>query len=1231
MANAPPGVFTTPLIAPVYVGGMPLDELAKALTTDSGLFSSQKLTAESQFWSTPRRAASDPMREVFEVNLSAARQINSVAFDLPRFPHKAYLFYLDTKTNMWKPVLNTAHQPLMVSIVDSLPAIITPAPPGSNTHAQHYGAGHWIHYEYALSQCTAAQFRLVVVRQQTINVPVDNARKAVPYSLGVRGFNIGFKIKGYTDIPYTNRNANTITERESFTSTTDILGSPVSLSVRENRAADLMGGAIWKSEPQPIPNAVVCLYVDARDSRGGPQVVDRFYIDPVTTGVHMNLYYSNDVPDQIDFVSNDNPLSFPMTRQFGAAISIEPAGLLFPDAVGYLDINNAGFQLNQKRPFWLGMVIQPQFNNTDTNRHVLLDTGTLRVEWTGSVLSATFAGVTVIRDDVVFSFNEQMSMALCYDGAQFHFYIHGTDRVGFVSGVVNPPLLPLTSTGMTALMRIGGLVTPAGGDPGHGHFRLLSLILKPEMSAGQDVYEQYFSDFSAFVAPSGLMGESGGAVNNTILRYDSAFQTLTKESLNQFGFVGSPGNRYENLVWTPVSRDFKLNKGYLVFNPTKAKYFKFEFTNLSAIPYDDYEPMVRKVQVFPTAQYYQSIIAPPVSASGNTAGGGAIVSQDAMSTLHYSDQVRLYTNTQVAQKDGSYAPTQALYSTSPLVQGRLRNGSLYFNLQAWHLSKFAPKFTEVAKHVYEHIEILHTQRLAYSVGLNAIKMIRVDYTTSDDTNQYQEMFQDTAHLAVDSNGNLPLGWVLGDDTPDATGGFLATQDNMGIGDTVTTASKVFPSKRKVTGIQFATQQTPPAQLLDDPDFNDTALINWQTYGDTTLTSSDVFTTDIGTMIKVQRNISTNFWYVIEGRWPSWDAIENSDPDVAKPTWDDLEIQTGEGGSGGVETAYQYDVSPVGRLYAAARVYATETLSAPLYIQIISGDGTVISEEPFTPQAGQVSEWFCSYTVGDGGTISALTWQQMEDGGLVPDGDPLHPTWDEMEVLGSWDQINTVSAALVTKVSARLVQVEPTDDVWFVDNISLYDDAIIWQFSNDSGITWYSVYDVRNDPHGAFMFPPSADTKAGLGLCWRAVGARPKQRVDSLTIRPFYDSLPLGQPYRETIQSFGPNQAMIDHYPPVTEDPRWKLWHKPIPEDWWFIFRQWLLQQRPPLDTAVYTVVSNAIVAADATPPSPLIIDFLVLPPPPPPLPILVLFLPDIIVLPSGSPLLGLFLPDVIFR
>lgn len=52
--------------------------------------------------------------------------------------------------------------------------------------------------------------------------------------------------------------------------------------------------AYWMSAPNPSKFAVEALYMDARDGSGSAQVFDHLLVDPITPGIWMNIYFSND-------------------------------------------------------------------------------------------------------------------------------------------------------------------------------------------------------------------------------------------------------------------------------------------------------------------------------------------------------------------------------------------------------------------------------------------------------------------------------------------------------------------------------------------------------------------------------------------------------------------------------------------------------------------------------------------------------------------------------------------------------------------------------------------------------------------------------------------------------------------------------------------------------------------------------------------------------------------------
>jgi hypothetical protein len=60
MADVVPGGFDVAAVSPLYVDGMPVDALVKALAKSQDILSAQKQAAESSFWSTPRWCATSP-------------------------------------------------------------------------------------------------------------------------------------------------------------------------------------------------------------------------------------------------------------------------------------------------------------------------------------------------------------------------------------------------------------------------------------------------------------------------------------------------------------------------------------------------------------------------------------------------------------------------------------------------------------------------------------------------------------------------------------------------------------------------------------------------------------------------------------------------------------------------------------------------------------------------------------------------------------------------------------------------------------------------------------------------------------------------------------------------------------------------------------------------------------------------------------------------------------------
>jgi hypothetical protein len=469
----------------------------------------------------------------------------------------------------------------------------------------------------------------------------------------------------------------------------------------------------------------------------------------------------------------------------------------------------------------------------------------------------------------------------------------------------------------------------------------------------------------------------------------------------------------------------------------------------------------------------------------------------------------------------------------------------YWNFSKQQSSPTMPRHSATGKHYYEYVTVAVTNRMAYFVGLSAIQMYRIDPQIADDTDVYTELFHDTVNMDFDPA--IP-NWTPGDSG-------ISTPHMLSVPLTMT--SKPYNTFRTARAVQFATTQSPPKQLLTDDDFNDTSLQYWRPMGDATIASDPFFNTEVGSLVRVTRAGAPVTWSSME-QYGTWNAIEDSDPAPYLPTWDDLEGSIVSTALGGIESFETVQVSSIGRLYAAARVLSASNLTAPLTLQLLNGDGSVLAREDANVTAGQITEWFIEYDIGSGAPPpGALTWDQVE---------ALADTWDDLEAIGTWDEISQAPTLIdVHDVTVQLFQNEATSDVWYVDNLSIFNDAIMWEFSRDGGQTFWPVWDIRNDSNGAFIFP--ADDQAvpggGTSLVWRVTGAAPDLSISALEIRPWFDSVTPGAPAKYVVQAGGPSLNPLDQTPPITDDPMFRAWHNVIPQDWWYIYRQFIRQNLVP--------------------------------------------------------------------
>lgn len=1182
-----PGTSSIPNEAPLYVNGIPV-----SFAQPPGI--GQPADTSQQFWSSQPRMMGDRTEENLIISLSKAKLINYISLDLPHFPHHFQIAWLNPKTKVWENVLGPNGDQLIWDIWGAVPQIVNnPAALAAGLNPYHYGAGHWIHYDEMIQPVTTQMLMLSGTRGFTNysgapagSYPVDTAGKPHAYPLGIRNFDFGYRIRSQQDVPWTGRDPDIVTKRQTFTTTTDLLGSPVQVSVRENRASDMLQGYPWKCAPQARADAVVSLYVDARDTAGNQQVVDRFYITPVTSGPSLNLYYSPQGPaPDAPMQAVDTPLVFPNVSIAGSSLpQPDPEGLLFGPQPGWLSLSNQAAGISAAAPWWVGIQVMPQFSSSDPGSYTIADGGIFQLSFTGGQFVIGIGGSlggyadTYIDEypeqgspagilaawDIPFEFNDTLTFIAGFDGTQAYAW---SPQIGTLAAIPLAPPFP-----NTPFIRFGAIQQPDVTETiWPGNFRLTSCVIKQEKQILDGsipaAFQAFAADARGYVAPP---SGPGTTTENALVRFDQSFMMgNTETGINPYGFVGGPGIAYTSCAWIPVQRDFKLAKGFIEFEPVLASVFKFEFTNLSPQTYEFFEVTPQKVQVFPG-----SAQAPAPDPEHETPlDAGLAVNQDVAPTVRFGDAPV----PSQPPPQGAARPTEALYGTDPAAAAALvqQGGSLY-NFQPWQPKPQAPQFVIAGTHDYQEIDLQQASRIAYFVSVSALVMYRTDYTAADDTAEYIDTFGDTGnldpaslvHSAADPQ-TVPWTWSAGK---------LESPVNLTIPAVAQVTSKTFSSAHSLRGLQFAATQSAAVQLLADPDFADPLLRFWDSTGDALeLEIVSGINTQLGSMVQVSRIAApglsaggaTYTWDYISANYQTWTGVAG-----AGPTWNDLQGSTQIAStSGGMAYAgAPLITTAAGRVYGAARVFSTQPLAEPLVLQLIDAQsGSVIAEQEQPVNGGTVTEWYVGYVIGAGADPTALTWDEVQSD---------YPSWSATAGK-SWDNVDTTTPPLGAGISAQLIQRGVTSDTWFVDNLSVFEDSIVWEFSGDDGDSWTPAYDIRNNPSGALLFPPP---QSGIGnqLKWRVTAYRPGLHVTSLAIRPWYGLYPKGVPPRPAGVGHGPNISPRDHYALVQDDPHWKAWDLPIPQDWFFAYRQLLLSETtfrpvlPSLPSAQF-VLGNALV------------------------------------------------------
>ena len=697
----------------IYVDGMSLDNLSSAISNSGISYDAAK--DQERYWSTPSRPASDPTPDVIEIRFSGVRTINSLSMQLATYPQLVSLEYFDGSN--WN-VLSTTQ------IAESVPAVQDVLPPVS-VNPQHEGAGHWQVWSPLFSTVSTDRVRLVLSRTTIGSPPYDpRTQGAGAYSLGVKGLTVNYLIMKRTDLV------------DSPIYTRDLLGSETRWDVREEIASNVLGSGIWRSAPQPSKNNIVNFFLDMRGTDGNSQLFDTIYMDPIYGGCSVAIYTSDDNPGGRG--------SLPCMETFAPTAT----GTVVPTSTGLqiapgasLSLDNTKLQLDTSQPWWGGMQFVPNFSANDAVPHTIFSGAgiSISVQSGSMTMWANDAGgpdsITVpvyfnAGDQVVVTFGMLTVDLPAEIDSRLFLGCNGVNSVGTQNATIKS--IPFMSS-----FKIGG--EPAG-------LTVSNFILKQtnteevwDGAAWRSSNDLFYSDASAYTI-GGRYGVAMDSDNQYDLDAIVRFNPFHISLSNTYGFVGGPLDAWSSMSWNPILYGYKAEKGNLKIGPTKNKFIKLEFSNLSAQRINLFVPIQQTTTRYPAQKTMTSSAGVP----GNVPTGAALNQSQAQTLFVGGTPLNPIT------PNPSPPSTSAIVPTTAQVGG---HGWLW-RFQSWQQPATSPNFIFDTNPNYVIQDEFLVSELAFFAGLNTLIPYRSNTFVENSSDFYDELFYDGVN--IQSGG----GWTL---------------------------------------------------------------------------------------------------------------------------------------------------------------------------------------------------------------------------------------------------------------------------------------------------------------------------------------------------------------------------------------------------------------------------------------------------------------------------------------
>jgi hypothetical protein len=1003
---------------------------------DASFISNQITSATrsaQRFWTTPIRASDDLANEVLGIRFDELVTVNHISFDYARFPCVIDVQYWDRGIGQWTTVGSVLNR-------DSSPYGIGNQPPPDALHSFHYGSDHWAKTSLSFEASVAQEWRIVMSRRLGTG-PVGINGTRIPYPLGIRDLDIGYRVTSFNGVPHVAPNAPVNTGR-------NIVGLQTQYYLERARAEYVTDSlpTAWVCTPQVIRDAIVNLYLKV--SATIPQIVNQIYVDPVHPGVLCNMYYTASIPQGTAGAQARDDIVTPVGTEgnINAQIGGENRGLTIgagQPAWVDIDIHSLGGgtgQIWMGREYILGDMMKVAgtpyaayldvMANDDgqiTLIHGVANSGghyTYFIDATRNGLKTRLAWPT----DFIPAKDSRLRLCVDYTATDLYPVILAQIEDGQILDSRTP-----VNTAVNGFAHALAAVSLAIGIERFGSTPNYSLA-RLTMAAngfGSGPYLRFFEDPSryAVIPISGTHDD----VNGTFLRFYPSYIGWSDSEVFSLGFVGGAPDVWDMASWTPIGQ-FILSKGVFRFPDVVATGLKMEFSNLIAEPYDAFIPINSQVSRI---------------ANVGTEDQGASMDDltQAAIDLHSINRFQDLVSGVVAGQDvliNYVSPTTGVVVIDGTVrdQGAIIRGFGY-NFAQWHSSGRGAIQQTVGIHSYLVGEVQPVSRTAFFVGLRSVSLRRNVTRNVGDGKAYDDSLLDTLNVDVpNTTFEIEPGQIF---TPESASNAVLVTPRVAL-------SKAYYSRRPVTAIQFSTQQTGPVQLLPDDEFRDPALIsytfssvdNWHSSGD-----GIVFWDQGNGTVRVSRNPSV------------LDAFYGPDTPIVHPPVSPVlasgfarTVTLNFNSYGGISSP-SVTISPGGVVYAACRVAAWSELQADLKLRIYGSDGTTkLAEKSFRPQVRVPTEVVLPYVI--------------------------------------------LGTSIDSAISVRLEQDGPYMDSWLMYSMSGFDTSVLWEFSVDDGTTWMPGSTVRSLLYGVVQMPTP-----GCALKWRVTAYRNNCIIDAIRIRPWY--------------------------------------------------------------------------------------------------------------------------------